>query len=241
MKTTYSIEGMTCNGCVADVTQRLSNLNTVSNVEVSLEDKTAVITSERKPEISAIKRALPSKYTISEKNSTIFKNNDNTSENSEKSKLQQLRPLFLIIGYVSIASFLIHYRETSLDEMMLTFMGLFFVVFSFFKFLDLKGFTNSFAMYDPLAAKIKLYAWIYPFIETILGISFLYRYQLKFALIVTLVVLSATTIGVTKVLLKKSKIQCACLGTALKLPMTEATFIENAIMILMAIVMLFKL
>ena len=94
MKTTYSIEGMTCNGCVADVTQRLSNLITVNNVEVSLEDKTAVITSERKPEISAIKRALPSKYTISEKNSNIFKNNDNTSENSEKSKLQQLRPFF---------------------------------------------------------------------------------------------------------------------------------------------------
>ncbi|MBT4926684.1 heavy metal transporter, partial [bacterium] len=31
-------------------------------------------------------------------------------------------------------------------------------------------------------------------------------------------------------------IQCACLGTAIKLPMTIATLIENGIMILMAIV-----
>jgi hypothetical protein len=36
----------------------------------------------------------------------------------------------------------------------------------------------------------------------------------------------------------KASIQCACLGTALKLPMTKATFIENFIMILMAAWML---
>ena len=50
--------------------------------------------------------------------------------------------------------------------------------------------------------------------------------------------LVVTTIGVTKTLLAKKSIQCACLGTALKLPMTEATFIENAIMIVMAIMMI---
>ena len=66
------------------------------------------------------------------------------------------------------------------------------------------------------------------------------RVQVDVALIITLVVLSITTIGVTKTLLSKKSIQCACLGTALKLPMTEATFIENAIMIVMAVVMLFK-
>jgi hypothetical protein len=58
-------------------------------------------------------------------------------------------------------------------------------------------------------------------------------------LVVTLVILGATTIGVVQSLLNKRQIQCACLGTALKLPMTQATFIENAIMIAMAIGMLF--
>jgi hypothetical protein len=51
--------------------------------------------------------------------------------------------------------------------------------------------------------------------------------------------LGITTIGVTKTLLDKKSIQCACLGTALKLPMTEATFIENTIMLVMAAIMLF--
>jgi hypothetical protein len=53
-------------------------------------------------------------------------------------------------------------------------------------------------------------------------------------------VLGITTIGVTKTLLDKKSIQCACLGTALKLPMTQATFIENAIMLVMAFWMLFN-
>jgi hypothetical protein len=64
------------------------------------------------------------------------------------------------------------------------------------------------------------------------------RYQLEFALILTLLILGMTTIGVLRVLIDKRQIQCACLGTALKLPMTEATFIENAVMIVMALFML---
>ena len=67
---------------------------------------------------------------------------------------------------------------------------------------------------------------------------FLMRYEVYIALIMTLVVLGITTVGVTKTLLDKKSIRCACLGTALKLPMTEATFIENTIMIAMAALML---
>jgi len=118
---------------------------------------------------------------------------------------------------------------------------LFFIVFSFFKMLDLKNFPESFSMYDPLAKRVSLYGSIYPFIETALGLMFLMRFEIEIALIATLLVLSITTIGVTKTLFDKKSIRCACLGTALKLPMTEATFIENAIMIIMAIVMLIQI
>ena len=118
---------------------------------------------------------------------------------------------------------------------MLDFMGLFFIVFSFFKMLDLNGFAQSFKMYDPLAKRIPVYGWIYPFIETTLGLMFLIRYEINVALIITLIVLVVTTIGVTKTLLAKKSIQCACLGTALKLPMTEATLIENTLMLSMSI------
>jgi len=96
-------------------------------------------------------------------------------------------------------------------------------------------------MYDPLAKRIPIYGWIYPFIETSLGLMFLMRFEVNIALIITLVVLGITTIGVTKTLLDKKSIRCACLGTALKLPMTEATLIENAIMIVMALLMITNL
>jgi hypothetical protein len=120
-------------------------------------------------------------------------------------------------------------------------MGLFYVVFSFFKLLDVKGFATSFQMYDPLAKGLPKYGLVYPFIELALGIFFLMRFQILAALILTLLILGITTIGVTKSLLDKKAIKCACLGSVLNLPMTKATFIENTIMIVMAIFMILKL
>ena len=96
-------------------------------------------------------------------------------------------------------------------------------------------------MYDPIAKKVPFYGKIYPFIETVLGLMFLMRFEIDIALIVTLIILGVTTVGVSRALLDKKSIRCACLGTALKLPMTEATFIENAIMILMAVLMLLNI
>ena len=97
-----------------------------------------------------------------------------------------------------------------------------------------RGFPSSFANYDPLARQVRVYGKIYPFIETFLGVAFLLRYQLDAALWITVVLLSITTIGVVQSLVNKRQIECACLGTVLKLPMTEATLIENSLMLVMA-------
>ena len=111
-------------------------------------------------------------------------------------------------------------------------------MFSFFKFLDYKGFPNSFKRYDPIAKIVPFYAEFYPFIETGLGISYLLELQILISTIITILILSMTTFGVIKTLLKKSQIECACLGTAIKLPMTEATLIENGIMLIMSSLLL---
>ena len=109
-------------------------------------------------------------------------------------------------------------------------------LFSFFKLLDLKGFKDSFAQYDPLAKKSRLYGQIYPFIETLLGILFLLQKALLFSLLTTVLIFLITSYGVIKSLINGNNITCACLGTTLKLPMTEATLIENILMITMAFV-----
>jgi len=237
MKHTYHISGMTCNNCKACVEQHLSELEHVTKVSVSLEKSEAEITMNKHVSTETLKEALPNKYTLSEKQDPkVF--TASTEIGEEKTKLLQLKPLLLIIFYISVASVLLQVQNWSWNEFMLDFMGLFFIVFSFFKMLDLKGFPDSFRMYDPLAKQVPVYGWVYPFIETALGVMFLMRFEIDIALIVTLVVLSITTIGVSKTLLDKKAIRCACLGTALKLPMTEATFIENAIMIVMAILMI---
>jgi len=238
MKHTYKITGMTCNNCAASVADVLSAVDGVTEVEVDLEKAEAKISSPTHIPIPIFESALPDKYSIVEKGNHISEMERNGV--GEKSKFQQLKPLLLVFLYLFVAAFFLNYKEWDIREAMLDFMGLFYIVFSFFKLLDLKGFPESFRMYDPLAKAIPAYGWVYPFIEVALGLLFLMRFQVTFALVTTIVILGITTIGVSKTLLDKKSIRCACLGTALKLPMTEATFIENTIMLVMASVMLFN-
>ena len=239
MNITYNIQGMTCNGCRASVEKKLAGVAGVSLAVVSLEKKEVLLEMNNHISITSLEEVLPDKYIITPK--MILEKEEGSDSAFAKakkiSKLQQLKPLFLIFIFITGASILLNYKVGKWISAMLDFMGLFYVVFSFFKFLDLKGFKNSFMMYDPLARAVPVYGWVYPFVELGLGLLFLIRVEIPVALITTIVILGVTSIGVTKTLLSKKEIQCACLGTALKLPMTEATFIENTIMIVMAALM----
>jgi len=237
MKHTYIVEGMTCNGCKARVEKSIASLEEVSNVTVDLDAAEVAIEMRNHITLSKLQEALSSKYTISEiktEKVTAF------DSSKEKSEIQQLFPLFLIFGYITIAAIFSVINPWNTTDFMLNFMGLFYIVFSFFKLLDVKGFAMSFGMYDPLSKVIPTYGFVYPFIELALGIFFLMRFQIFVSLAITLIILGITTVGVAKSLLDKKSIQCACLGSVLNLPMTKATFIENSIMILMAILMIFN-
>ena len=226
MKQQFSIQGMTCGNCAQQVQTALETLPGVSEVEVSHQQGTASLKSNEHIKDAQVIEVLPTKYTLT------------SDVSSTPSKARQLYPLFLIFGYLVGATFLIHKDAFSLYNALPDFMGLFFIVFSFFKILDLKGFQQSFRMYDPLAKRLHIYGWFYPFLELALGLMFLMQIELIVALWATILVLSITTFGVVRALFSKNQIQCACLGSVLNLPMTEATFIENAIMIVMAIFML---
>lgn len=234
---------MTCQGCVASVTEKLSKVKGVSNVKVDLASKEATIAMEVAIPVESFAEVLSNKYTIEAKTDATQSVNIGTKKNnhSEKSKWVQLRPLFLIFAYLFAASILLNFANWNTGQAMFDFMGLFYIVFSFFKLLDLKGFPDSFRMYDPLAKAVPIYGWVYPFIELGLGLLFLMRIQIEFALIATIIILGITTYGVAQTLLNKKKIRCACLGTALQLPMTEATIIENSMMLLMAVFMVVQL
>ena len=238
MKSILQISGMTCEGCKSSVEDKLSSLNGVDNVQVDLARGEAVIYSKNPVSLSLIKETLPPKYSlINEEGINLDTYGDDVT--IKLSKIKQLKPLFIILGYIFITSILLNYKNWNSSNAMLDFMGLFYIIFSFFKILDIKGFSMSFRMYDPLAKQAPIYGYIYPFIEVILGMMFLIRFEVNIALILTVIVLGITTIGVTQTLINKRSIKCACLGTTLNLPMTEATFIENALMILMAFSLIF--
>lgn len=240
MKHTYKVTGMTCGGCKASVESSLESLDAVKEASVNLQEETVAIRMSEHLDIKELQEVLDKKYHIStlpEQN--IFDKNSSELQKKE-SDVKQLFPLFLIFGYLLAASILLNLTPWSTQDFMLDFMGLFYIVFSFFKLLDFKGFPDSFRMYDPLARLLPSYGYIYPFLEVGLGLLFLFRFRIAMALIATIIILGITTVGVTNSLLSKKSIKCACLGTALNLPMTKATFIENSIMIGMAILMLIK-
>jgi copper chaperone CopZ len=234
MKQKIKISGMTCESCVTSVTEKLIGLDQVEDLKIDLASGSVEMEVLKIQTLKNLSEVLFPKYipSFESKSDNSFPMKESTS------KLKQLYPLFLIFVYLVVGAVLLQKNTLRITNFMIDFMGLFFVVFSFFKFLDYKGFLSLFAQYDPLAKRITLYGNAYPFVETVLGLMLLMRWQLNFAFTATIIILSITTVGVVYSLFDKNRIDCACLGTALKLPMTEATLIENILMLVMAVAML---
>ena len=230
----FNIKGIKCNNCVNDILEDLNKIKIISHAEINNNLNEVKIISEKKISTTELQSYIKEKYIVAEKE------NYNT-EIQEVSKFKQLYPLFLIVTYIFLSCIFLNTDNMNIKSFMLDFMGIFFVVFSFFKLLNLKGFQNSFKKYDLIGKRFNLYCWLYPFIEIVIGIFLLMRLHIYICLIITLIILISTSIGVIISLLKNKNIKCACLGSVLDLPMTEATLIENFTMIVMSLIMLFSI
>lgn len=233
---TYSILGMTCEGCVASVKSKLLMHPDVLAADVNLEGQKAVITMQNHVRVAELQQAIgvDTKYKISEDTSDHSLQTMKVEESN--SWLVTYKPLLLIAGFIGGVSVLT--ASGSIHTSMNSFMAGFFLVFSFFKLLDLKGFANSYSMYDLLAMKMPAYGFVYPFIELGLGLAFLTGFNPVFTNWATIVVMGFSSIGVTISVLNKQKIQCACTGAVFNLPMSTVTIIEDLLMVGMAAVML---
>jgi uncharacterized membrane protein YphA (DoxX/SURF4 family) len=157
-----------------------------------------------------------------------------------KSWAETYKPILLIFGYVTAIALVVSWQDSAVNSMvfMRIFMAGFFLTFSFFKMLNLKGFAESYAMYDIVARKFSLWGYIYAFIELGLGLSFALNLSPPVVNWVTLIVMTISILGVLESVLNKKKIQCACLGAVFNLPMSTVTIVEDAIMIAMSAAML---
>ncbi len=227
---------MTCSSCGAKVKSALLTLDNVTNVTVSKDTETVTITMDKHISLFDLQKVLESKYQIS------AINHSETGEQT-KSWFETYKPILLIFFYIIIVTTLVQTQNTKFDFMqaMRHFMSGFFLIFSFFKLLNIKGFADSYVMYDVLAKKIPVWAYLYVFIELGLGIAFLINFNPIITNSLTVLVMSISIIGVLQSVLNKQKIQCACLGAIFNLPMSTVTIIEDALMIVMSGIMLFIL
>ncbi len=118
------------------------------------------------------------------------------------------------------------------------FMAGFFLVFSFFKLLDVSNFAKSYSSYDIVARRWLGYGYVCPFLELGLGAAYLADFLPWATNLATLVVMGISTVGVAQSLLARRKIRCVCLGAVFNLPMSAVTLIEDLLMIGMAAAML---
>jgi len=237
MQTTYNIKGMTCGGCVAKVKKLIEEVPGVTQAKIQLENPQAKITSNYGLDIDQVQHVL-GKYEISP--IQLAANKAILNALPEKS-LQTYKPLLLIVAFIAGVTLLAQYPFTEFSSAlwMRHFMAGFFIVFAFFKLLNISGFATSYAMYDVIANRWNGWGYIYPFVELTLGISYLINFNPFVTNTATLIILGIGTIGVVKSNFDKRPIKCACLGDVFNLPMSTVTIVENVTMLLMAAFMLF--
>jgi copper chaperone CopZ len=232
MKKSFTISGMTCSSCALIIKDAFKNI--VNENKISINHITGETTIESENEIDSNKlsdalKRYP-KYQI-----------ESLSLNQDKSSwVKTYKPVFLLFFYITGLSLIASFNNSSFDfhKAMNTFMAGFFIAFSFFKLLNLKAFADSYSMYDIIAEKIKIWGYIYAFLEVVLGILYVINFNPILLNTFTALLMSVSLIGVLKSVLNKKKIQCACLGTIFNLPMSTLTFVEDSLMIVMSIAML---
>lgn len=253
MKTqnTFYIYELTCNNCAAKVKAAL--LSHVGGVEISADFKKITIQNNQLT-IEKLNKILSkigqyyigdavSNAPITAENTIKSDKNTTQSDNFGLRYVNQIavyKPLLLVFAYILLVCFCIEIVNEGfvLHRFMPNFMAGFFLVFSFFKLLDLNGFASSYAMYDVIAKRIPIYGFIYPCIEAGLAAAYLLAPSHVATSSITLIVMLISLIGVVQAVLSRQKIQCACLGTGFNLPMSTVTIIEDTLMAAMAAWML---
>jgi hypothetical protein len=127
-------------------------------------------------------------------------------------------------------------RFPGLSRFTQNYMGYFYLCFSIVKLMNPQAFANSFKDYDPIAKLFPVYGLAYPFLEFLLGISFIKNGHNIISNLITIIILLPQSTGVWLALKSGQRLNCACLGGSLfKIPLSMFTIGENVIMIAMAL------
>jgi hypothetical protein len=224
----FKLEGMHCNACIEKIRTTLAPHLNIS--KITLNPPQLDIEAKSPPTVETLNIYLASagKYSVH----AISKQ----AHSEKRVKLKLYYPIYLIAVYIAGVAFINNNQEQAIHwhGFMNQFMAGFFLVFSAFKLLNLKGFAEGYAQYDLLAQRWYLYGFLYPFFELSLGILYLSKTPSQYVYIATIILMGFSSLGVINSLRKNQTIQCACLGTILKIPLSSITLIEDLTMVFMA-------
>lgn len=227
-----TIAGISCMSCVSKIEKSLYGNTAIKQVKIDKETGVATLKGDHLPHVDIISTLIEAagEYVV-----------DATKSKSGVSvkRHRSYKPLAIIVLYLLGITILIEYSSGMFlwSTWMANFMAGFFLVFSFFKMLDISAFATAYQSYDIIAVRVKWYGYLFPFIELGLGIAYVLYSDNSITHLVTAIVMFVSLIGVVRSVIGKKEIKCACLGTVFNLPMSSVTIIEDGIMLIMAVTM----
>ncbi len=232
----FLINNIKCGSCVNSITSLLSERIEATNIVFDNLNTQISFITDQEVNTNSLNQLLKEigDYLVSDK---ILLESSITYKSISQSV--SYKPIYLIFSYLIGINILISLIKFNLDTFMMNFMASFFIVFSFFKILDLKGFADGFSSYDIVARRFYIYGYIYPFIELCFGIAYLLCGQDLYLNMAVFFVMLIASIGVIKAKLMKQQFYCACVGTFLKVPLGSIAIIEYITMVVMSLIMIF--
>lgn len=159
----------------------------------------------------------------------------------EKLTWRDFIPLKVVMLFVLGGTIVLSYMIPEADwiRRIMFFEGLMLTFFSLFKLMNIPAFQEGYRSYDLIASRLPVWGYLYPFAELKLGVLLLLNVYTQQASAMITILSVIGLIGVAIEMRKDRKIRCACLGTALNVPLTTVTLYENLIMLVLALSMLF--
>ena len=151
---------------------------------------------------------------------------------SEESKSATYTPVIVVFAVAFLLSFSTNFN-------MISFMGYALVMLATLKLMSLQSFYTSFKKYDLVTKKISFYGFAYPFLELIIGISFISAQLLQVSSVFSIIVGSISFISIAKaVYIDKIDLNCACIGGGSNVPLGFVSLSEAFMMILMGVIII---
>jgi hypothetical protein len=113
----------------------------------------------------------------------------------------------------------------------INFLGLLLILFALVKLFDIDTFVHRFSQYDLISSRVKIYGFLFPVIELVLGLAYLGGYNPRITSYALFGVGVISTLGLLVNFKHRDRLYTASLGSIGKMPLTTMTLLENVLMI----------